>query len=269
VRANYPGLNFELGLVAPRTFLVHVVTNVKQPGAYTAKGVERVSALLTRAGGTTTAGSRRRIQIKRKGGDVTADLVMYELTGDTKFNPFVLDGDVISAPTPEVTVTVVGAVRRPGSYELIKDRNVAELLELAGGFTSDAAKSLPLRVVRRNPRHESIDVPASDGSMPTMALRDGDLLQVRTSDELQRSVLLIGAVVNGDSLDAATTSKRLPYLEGDTVLSLVERAGGISAPGDLQRAYISRPRSGQPPSLIPLDLEALFVRRDFKADKPV
>jgi protein involved in polysaccharide export with SLBB domain len=82
-------------------------------------------------------------------------------------------------------------------------------------------------------------------------------------------VLLIGAVAGSDPLDAATTSKRLPFVEGDTVLSLIERAGGIRAPGDLSRSYISRPIPGKTPELIPLDLDALLVRRDFSADKQV
>ena len=90
-----------------------------------------------------------------------------------------------------------------------------------------------------------------------------------TADELQRTVLLIGAVVGADPLDAATTSKRLPFVEGDTVMSLLERAGGVRAPGDLGRSYISRPRSGQTPELIPLDLDALLVRRNLAADQKI
>jgi protein involved in polysaccharide export with SLBB domain len=100
------------------------------------------------------------------------------------------------------------------------------------------------------------------------ALRDDDKIVVRGSDSVERSVLLIGAVVGSDSLDSATTSRRLPFVEGDSVWSLIDRAGGIKAPGDLKRAYISRPSaSGQ--HLIPIDLDALLVRRDFNADKKI
>jgi protein involved in polysaccharide export with SLBB domain len=58
-------------------------------------------------------------------------------------------------------------------------------------------------------------------------------------------------------------------VEGDTVLALLDRIGGVKAPGDLRRSYISRPRPGKDPELISLDLEALLVRRDFTADRPV
>jgi protein involved in polysaccharide export with SLBB domain len=271
VRANYPGLNFELTLVSPRTFRVHVVNFVNQPGAYVAHPLERVSSVLAQAGGVT--GSRRGIVVRRKrGGEITADLVKYELTGDTQFNPFVLDGDVISVPAAKLVVNVGGAVRRPGTYELVGSQDLAELIELAGGFTSGVAKQLPVRIVRRNAqlRESTIEAAFKGDAPPNVPLKDDDVVIVRGSEDLQRTVLLIGAVVGADPLDSATTMKCLSFVEGDTVMSLITRAGGIKAPGDLRRSYISRPKKGSAtPELIPVDLEALLVRRDFNADKPI
>jgi polysaccharide biosynthesis/export protein len=270
VRGNYPGLNFEVVLVQPRSFLVHVVNNVKQPGSHAAHPLERVSAVLERAGGAT--GSRRRIAIRHKsGGETTADLVLYELTGDTSHNPYVLDGDVIDVPFAAVTVNVVGAVRRPGPYELIKTKDLAELFDLAGGLAPTVTKSLPIRITRRNTHEQAalLEVPFTGGAVPNRTLQDDDRVHVQSTEELQRSVLLIGAVVGSDSLDTATTSKRLPFVEGDTVRSLIDRAGGIRAPGDLRRSYIARPQQNAQPTLIPVDLEALLVKREFSADKPV
>ena len=271
VRANYPGLRFELALLAPRNFIVHVAENVAHPGGYTASPLERVSSIVTRAGGAT--GSRRRIQIKhRSGASSNADLVMYELTGDTTFNPYVLDGDVVTVPITGVVATISGAIRRPGTYELTKTKDVAELLELAGGFTSSVVRTLPIRIVHRNnAQHDAfVDIPFTGEAAPNHALADDDRVIVRGTDELQRTVQLLGAVVGADPLDTATTLKRLPFVEGDTVLSLIDRAGGIRAPGDLTRSYISRRVAGKAETeLIPLDLDALLVRRDFSADKPV
>jgi protein involved in polysaccharide export with SLBB domain len=271
VRRSYPGLHFELTLAKPRTFLVHVVDNVKEPGAYVAHPLERVSAVLARAGGIT--GSRRQIQIRRASGqEVTADLQLYELTGDTAHNPYVLDGDIVTVPFAKVVVTISGPVRRPGTYELIKTRDLAELLELAGGFQSSVARALPIRLIRRNdrqrPTYQDLAFTKA-GSPPNRPLQDDDEVLVRSVAELQQSILLIGAVVGADPLDPATNSKRLPYVRGDTVRSLIERAGGVKAPGDLRRSYISRPREGKEPLLIPVDLEALLVYRNFRADKRI
>lgn len=271
VQREYPGLGFELTLTKPRTFLVHLVDNVKNPGAYPASALERVGTALVKAGGAT--GSRRRILVKRaSGAELTADLVLYELTGDTSYNPYVLDGDVISVPFPDVTVAISGPVQRPGTYELIKSRDLAELLRLAGGLKASAARTLPIRIIRRNELQQQkfVDLPfTGTGGVPNQLLRDDDEVLVQSVLELQRSVLLIGAVVGADSLDQATTSLRLPFVEGDTVRSLIDRAGGIRAPGDLHRSFISRPRKDEEPLVIPIDLDALLVQRDFSVDQDI
>jgi len=226
--------------------------------------------VLSRAGGVT--GSRRRIAIRhRDGSTATADLVMYELTGDTKLNPYLVDGDVVTVPFAELSATIEGAVRRPGKYELVKTKDLAELLALAGGLTSGVARSLPVRVVHRNERQQETfqDLAFAASGAPNATLTDDDRIIVPGSDDVQRSVLLIGAVVGAESVDAAATSKRLPYVEGDTVRSLIERAGGIKAPGDLRRSYIARPQAGGTPKVIPIDLDALLVRRDFHVDQRI
>ena len=270
VRAVYPGLNFDLRLVSPRSFVVHVVDNVKQPGAYTSRALDRVSTVIARAGVTT--GSRRRIAIKHHDGTTaTADLVRYELTGDVACNPFLLDGDVLSVPFATPVVTISGAVRRPGQYELVATRDLAELLDLAGGFTAGVSRALPVRLLRRNARQQQTvtELPFSGEAAPNAPLLDDDQIVVRGSDDLQRTVMIIGAVAGADAVDAATTSRRVPFIDGDTAMSLLDRAGGVKGPGDLRRSYISRPRPGQDAELIPLDLEALLVRRDFTADRPI
>lgn len=270
VRANYPRLQFDLTLVEPRTFLVHLAENVKTPGTLQAHAMERVSNVIARAGGLT--GSKRRILIDRKAGpDVTADLVLYELTGDTSYNPYVLDGDVIRVPFAETLVAITGAVRRPGTYELVGSKDLAELLQLSGGFTTSVAKNLPIRLIRKNAKQQAVtrELAFNNGATPNESLLDEDSVQVRGADELQRTVMLIGAVVAADSIDPATTSARLPFIEGDTVLSLIDRAGGIKAPGDLSRAYITRAGKNGAVDMTPIDLDALLVRRDFRTDKPI
>lgn len=279
IRAVYPGLSFDVTLLSPRSFVVHVVDNVKQPGTYVSRALDRVSTVIARAGIAT--GSRRRIAIKHHDGTTgLADLVRYELTGDVAFNPFLLDGDVILVPFASPVVTISGAVRRPGQYELVATKDLAELLDLAGGFTSSANRALPVRLVRRNARQQqaTIELPFAGDAAPNTPLQDDDQIIVRSSQELERTVLVIGTEAGtggaggtgGAELpDPATTSRRVPFVDGDTVLSLFNRIGGIKSPGDLRRAYIARPRPGQAVELIPLDLDALLVRREFGADRPV
>jgi protein involved in polysaccharide export with SLBB domain len=269
VRGSYPGLSFELTLLRPRGFLVHVAENVKSSGAYTSSALERVSSLIARAGGST--GSRRRITIVRADGKkVTADLVLYELTGDTKYNPYMLDGDVVRVPFAETVVTITGSVKRPGNYELVAGRDLAELVELAGGLKNSVSKGAPIRLVRRNAQQRPAysEIPFGDEKLPNVELRDEDTILIRDASELQQSILLYGAA-GGDAVDTATSIRRLTYVERDTVRSILERIGGVPNSGDLKRAYITRPRKGEQPILIPLDLEAMLIRRDYTNDQPV
>jgi len=267
VRRYYPGLKSDLSLVEPREFVVHVVGDVKAPGLYQSNARRRVSSLIHQAGGAL--GSIRRIQIRRRSGaKATADLLLYSRTGETRYNPYLLDGDVVRVPKAKIVVTITGPVRDPGTYELVDTQDLAELLELARGFKSSASRALPVRITRRNraERSTAIELPFVRGRRaPNAPLRDDDEVLIRSTGELQRSISLIGAVVGADPADPATTIKRLAYIEGDTVRSLIERAGGVTVSADLRNSYIQRDGA----RLRSLDLEALLVRRDFRADRPV
>jgi protein involved in polysaccharide export with SLBB domain len=267
VRRYYPGLKSDLSLIKPRRFVVHVVGDVKKPGIYHSNARQRVSTIIGEAGGAT--GSIRRIQVRRRNGTTaTADLLLYARTGETRHNPFLLDGDVVRVPKAHVVVTIVGPVRDPGTYELIDTRDLMELMKLASGLKSSASRRLPIRIKRRNRAERSAAIAIAftrSGGVPNAPLRDDDEVVIPSTEELQRSITLVGAVVGADPADPATTIKRLPYIEGDTVRTLIERAGGVTVAADLQNSFIRR--DGEP--LRSLDLERLLIRRDLRADRPV
>ena len=294
----YPGLSHDAMLAVPRPFLVHLVGAVTRPGIVATNATERLSRVLDRAGGVRElertsplretadarisvgteargwAGSLRRITLKRRDGKVvTADLAQYYLTGDKSQNPYVLDGDVILVPYEDVAVIVTGGVNRPGRYELVKTKDLAEAIAQAGGLQSSTTNRLPIRVVRRNAQEhdEQLEVkPDRRGVLPSVTLRDEDRVYVPVQEELQRSIYLFGAIVGGKSTDEATAAQRIPFEEGDTVRTVIERAGGVGPSADLKRAHIVRTRSDGKGdvhiSVIPVDLDALLVKRDFRAD---
>lgn len=195
---------------------------------------------------------------------------MYQHTGDTKYNPQLMDGDIIDVPYEDVLVTIAGPVKRPGQFELVGSKDLNELLGLADGFRTTATGLLPLRIVRRNSKSETTEtvvVPYDprSASLPNVPLRPDDHVQVPSAKELQTSITLIGAIAGATAADEATSVRRMPFVEGDTVRALIERAGGIGAGADLAGSYVRR-RSGE---IIKLDLEALILRREFSADKPI
>src|SRR5207253_1813250 len=101
-------------------FLVQIVDDVPRPASYPARAIDRVATIIARAGGFGPNASKRRIEIRRRNGAVIrADLLLYTLTGNVKYNPYLLDGDVVRVPFEELGASIGGAVNRPGHYELI------------------------------------------------------------------------------------------------------------------------------------------------------
>jgi polysaccharide export outer membrane protein len=285
----FPKLGFGVNLAEPRTFLVQVVDAVSKPASYPARAIDRVATVIQRAGGITQNGSRRRIEVRRRDGStVTADLLLYALTGDVKHNPYVLDGDVVRVPYQTLVATIEGAVNRPGRYELVGTSDLSELVELAGGLTPMATTGLPVMVVRRASEEKLqrivVDF-AAGGKLPALPIAREDSVWIPSFSELQQSVTVTGAIagvaatasVAGTTTAAATggsnvanpadegaATRRLPYAQGDTVRTLLERVGGVGPLADLRGAYILR--SGQ---ALPVDLYALVMLRDLSADRPV
>lgn len=282
----YPRLGFDVTLAQPRTFLVQVVNAVANPGSYPARAVDRVATVITRAGGLGPKASLRRIEIRRRDGSVVnADLQLYALTGDVKHNPFLLDGDAVRVPYEELAATIDGAVNRPGRYELVATRDLAELVQIAGGLAPTATQQLPISVVRRmadDRQDQALLDFGADRALPAAALRHEDRVHIPDFVEVQRSVMVVGAIkgvqrtggaavgatgtatAGSTAPDEATATRRLPFAEGDTVRTLLERVGGVGPLADLTGSYLLRAGKS-----IPVDLNALVMLRDLAADVPV
>jgi protein involved in polysaccharide export with SLBB domain len=264
VRRYYPGLQFDMSLSVPRSFLVHVIENVTKPGAYMATPLTRVSTIVAKAG---VIGTRRRIEIRHRDGRiVVADILKYEILGDREQNPFLEDGDIIRIAPEGKVATITGPVMRPGRYELVGSGDFGELLTLAGGFKSMVTHQLPIRVNRRAGHDLQAEIRfAWKGDEPPMFdLKQDDEVIIPALDELQRSVLLVGALAGAKPGREPDAILRMQFIEGDTVRRLIDRAGGLTADADMAHAYIDRDKKQ-----LPVDLEALLVRRDFSKDLAV
>ena len=148
--SKYYRLSFGISLAEPRTFLVQVVDDVVRPGSYPARATDRAATVIKQAGGPGKNSSLRRIEIRRRDGKVIpVDLLLYSMTGDVKYNPTLLDGDVVKVPFEKLVGRIEGAVNRPGRYELVGRGDLAELVELAGGLSPAATRVLPISVAKR------------------------------------------------------------------------------------------------------------------------
>ena len=110
--------NVTLAVALPRTFEVTLSGEVERPGTFAVSALRRLHEVILDAGGVTSRGSLRRVQVTRKSGVTEVDLLSFELGGDLTQNPFAEEGMRIHVPPRGPSVILTGAVRRPGEYEI-------------------------------------------------------------------------------------------------------------------------------------------------------
>ncbi|MBI2091971.1 MAG: SLBB domain-containing protein [Deltaproteobacteria bacterium] len=162
------------------TYQVHVLGEVKNPGTYRITASDRLSEILMRAGGVDEQGSERNIEVRRKGEyEQKIDLLSFQLFGNLKDNPYLLDNDIVYVPLKKGVIKVVGAVMRPREYELNVEQNLNEVIKLAGGFSVGAAKGSPIRAVRFIDGKKSVlDISDNEADMMAFNVQNGDVIFV-------------------------------------------------------------------------------------------
>jgi polysaccharide export outer membrane protein len=181
-----------------RAIGVFMAGEVQVPGAYSVSALTTVTQALYQAGGVTDIGSLRGIQVRRAG-DIVTTFDVYDLLmrGDPSGDIRLQSGDVLFVPTIDSVVEIRGEIRRPMAYELLGGETVADLIQMAGGFTKEAFGELAV-LVRTSlegglPSAQSLNL--LDSSVASLSLRDGDILQVpSTGNTLANGVSLQGAV---------------------------------------------------------------------------
>lgn len=178
-----PGSGLGQGMVAPiasyagPSYQIHVLGAVGKPDTYRVPASTRLSEALQAAGGVDGQGSSRRIELRRKGQKTKVlDMLAFRQYADLSQNPYLLDNDVIFVPLQGKVVRIAGAVKRAGTYELIRTTSLAGLIALAGGPTPGADRKGPIKVVRhRSGQKELLDVPQEREALKTFTLRNGDV----------------------------------------------------------------------------------------------
>lgn len=261
-----------LSVPVPRCFGVVITGEVERPGATLASAMRRVHEVILLSGGITPRGSVRFVELFPKTGpSKTIDLLRFELLGDLTQNPLIEESLRIHVPPRGGYVTLSGAIRRPGSYELSPGGGLRELLELMGGASQGAAIG-KARLTRLAPdgRHDTFDLDLTAALRPPadVMLRPGDVLYIPPGAMLQDVVEVRGAF-NGVPESARTTITGKPTIvqrfelsKGDRIRDLLVKAGGVSAYADLRLAVLERGGSGGPRRQIPIDLQQLLVDKE-------
>ena len=188
LRKQFRNVSADISLSRLRTVRVYVVGDVVNPGAYDVSSLSTPLNALFAAGGPTARGSLRILRHYR-GSQLVQDVDTYDLllNGVRADMQRLENGDSILVPPIGAEVTIEGMVRRPSIYELKDEKNLDDVLDLAGGLLPTA--TLRHIEVQRVVAHErqtmlSLDIPGEDGSseitgkLNSFAVQDGDKIRI-------------------------------------------------------------------------------------------
>jgi protein involved in polysaccharide export with SLBB domain len=188
LRNQFRDVDADVSLSRIRTVRVYVTGDVQRPGAYDVSSLSTPLNAVFLAGGPTSQGSLRTILHKRAESLVQQvdvyDLLLHGVRSDLQgLHP----GDTVFVPPLGGEVTVEGMVRRPAIYELNGEKNLAEVLELAGGVLPSG--TLRHVDVERLQAHESrsmlrLDIPENNNeqavntALENFTVQDGDKIKI-------------------------------------------------------------------------------------------
>ena len=228
-------------VVGPYECIVDVAGHVKRPMAYEMRADESVATLLKYAGGFSDRAYRGSVQLSRVSGERYSAYDVPEF-GMSGFR--LMDGDSVNVSAIperyENTVTIHGAVFRPGDYDLASAGSAAtvrSLVERAGGLLEEAftGRAVLLRMnADRTRRVVAVDLDGiMSGTVADVPLENEDVLEVSSRHERLSSRTV---TVHGEVL----TPGEYPYAEGGTVEDFILLAGGLTDAASTARVDVSR-----------------------------
>jgi polysaccharide export outer membrane protein len=188
LRTQFRDVSADVSLSRLRTIRIYEVGDVSKPGAYDISSLSTPLNALFAAGGPTQRGSMRILKHYR-GTQLIETVDIYDLLlhGVKADLARLENGDTVQVPSIGPQVTVEGMVRRPAIYELLEEKTLASVLELAGGLLP--AATLRHIEVQRLVAHDkqtmlSVDIPEAGNAaevtktLEAFQIQDGDRVRV-------------------------------------------------------------------------------------------
>src|SRR5947209_739238 len=197
-----------------RSIQIFVVGQARRPGTYTVSSLSTLVTAVFAAGGPSSKGSMRNIQLKR-GNQVVAEFDLYDmlLSGDKSRDAKLLPGDVIYIPPVGPLVAVTGSVNVPAVYELRQSTVLFDLIRWAGGLATTAAgQKATVERIEDHKARKVEEFPLDMGGL-SRSIRDGDLVTVYSLvPRFDNAIALRGDVAQPG---------RFPWREGMRVRDLI------------------------------------------------
>jgi protein involved in polysaccharide export with SLBB domain len=181
-----------------RSIQIFALGEVRHPGSFTVSSLSTLVNALFASGGPSANGSLRRIQLRRNG-QPAREFDLYDLLirGDKSKDISLLPGDVIFVPPVGPQVALLGSVNQNGVYEIKDEKDLNDVLKLAGGLITTASTQ-SVRIERIVGHQALIVNQASltpEGRLTP--IQDGDILTFPSiQDRFRNAITLRGNVAN-------------------------------------------------------------------------
>lgn len=264
VSRNYPLSGVQFVLSSPSTFLVTVCGEVKQTAEVEAWSLTRLSTVVRTH--FTPYSSERKVTIISSDGKISDyDLFAAKRYGDLSQDPFLRPDDKILVNRMSRTVTIGGAVERPGTYELLEGENLKALIEKYGNGLAPLADTSRIELYRNNAEKnyagEKIYLKQEDIDKDT-ALICYDSVSISSFKDLMPVVFIEGAVRNANAqADELQSSNRIvsTFNDGEDYSYFIRRnRAWFSSISDTEKAYVVREGKNIPLNLNPMLYDASY-----------
>ncbi|MDR2617746.1 MAG: SLBB domain-containing protein [Treponema sp.] len=278
VAYNYPLSGVQFVLTRPAVFKVHVKGEVQAAGEVNAWALTRLSSLAVE-GSLTPFASLRDITVRSSGGQTRVyDLFKALRDGDLTQDPYLRPGDTVTFNRIVRSVSIGGAVERPGTYQLLEGENIKELIELYGRGFTPVADPTRIEIVRYvnsgNIAGDRIYLTLDDIA-GDLALEDYDSVVVPEITVLSPVMFVEGAIgpgvvrtgggitiSEGSSVPEVSTRLVVPFHKGELYASLVRRnSNWFTAVSDTRNAYIIRGNEH-----IPVNLNIMLYDAEYRGE---
>jgi protein involved in polysaccharide export with SLBB domain len=250
----YPSLKngqtkLELSLGEIRSIQVILIGAINRPGTYTLPSLATLFNALYVSGGPAENGSLRNIELIRNNKVIAvSDLYDFLVKGIQKGNVHLEHNDVIRVPYASLLVTLDGQLNRPGIFELKPDETLADAIQYAGSFKSQAFRG---RITgKRVADFERSVIDVKGDSLAFFKPQNGDEFIVDSIiNRYQNRVIISGAVI-----------KPGPYALQPpmTVKDLIDKAWGLKEDVYDGRAILVRTRPDLSKEYVSVDLKPLL-----------
>lgn len=236
-------INITLGNI--RSIRVTIIGDVVRPGTYTLPSLATAFNALYACGGPTEKGTMRNVRVIRNGKQIAViDVYKFLIDGISQNNVLLHDEDVIKIDPYKMRVSVRGAVKHSGRFEVAENESLSELIRYAGGFNDDAYTQMTTVVRFADNQKKVIDVTQTEYKNFKVKAGDDFYFSANT-DKFKNRIEIVGSI-NRPGLYALETCA--------TVRQLIEKAAGLKEDAFMNMAVITRKQANQVPENINFNL---------------